>query len=460
MLIEKAKAQDWWEEAVQELREKAGEYLFNMWFSKLSCKESTQGQVTLFVPTALHAQRLNSAPFAALIKEVISRFNPHVQEITFEIAETEPQEQLFEVPIPTPIIERHIPSPEARRSSRPLFKLEFTFSSFVQGDSNEFALKLCRNVSESPGEKQLNPLVIYGKTGLGKTHLLHALGQQAWELKSADSIRLSCSAELMNEFATAARNKDIQKLFNNYKKHDLILIDDVQFIAGTKWMEERFTELIQTLRSHKKQVVLICDQPIQNLHWLHDSSPREFEHGMAAGIDLPDAALRLEILRSKMSASDVLSEEVLEFVAENFSSNIRELEGVLLKLLAHQEFFTSETNVEIAASILSDNFRDQSQSLTLEMIAAEVAHAFGVTSDHLKSTSRKKEFTLPRKVAMHLSSTMLDLTLHSIGIFFNRDYSTVHASLQSLAKLLRRDADLSDRIEQLRERLLQIKKQA
>lgn len=444
-----------WEDLRQQLREELGDYSFSMWCSQIQIIQYQNRELRLSVPTELHVKKVLQLYYDTLFKLFQPHF-PDLQTIEFECSSEPVQLQLLTSPAAPRFQEEELAGHSKPRPAPPFFE-RYTFQELVVGEANRLASEACRTVAQTPGGTIFNPLVIHGGTGLGKTHLLHALGSKAYELKTADNICIITSDTLLAEFSRATHSKNLAALFQRYGSYDLVLIDDIQSFVGVRWMEQQFSHLIFKLRQANIQMVVTCDQPIDQLKWLRSDSIERLRVGMAVVVGAPDSKHRLEILRHKNEKGPGFSDEVLEFIAENFSSNVRELEGVLLRLAAYQNTFTTECTLEVAQSILLDLCRDQQQKLTLEMIAHEVAHAFGLSTDHLKSASRLKEYVLPRKVAMYLAYQLLDQNQHSIGAHFNRNYSTVSSSIKSIDALLDLDGDLVDRIDQLRERLLIMK---
>ena len=409
-----------------------GAFFVNSWIGRAPLQLEADGTLKVRVPSASHVQRLTDPRIRGRLLEIASGLCPSALSVDFVVDPSLLAGAELRPPVVAAKIAPVHPEP-IRRRERPAFD----------------------EVSEAPGTAGLNPLVLHGGSGLGKTHLLHALGAQAWETRTAERVMLRTSEQLVVELI-----HDRDRAFADYRRADMLLVDDVQFLVGKVWMTQQFALLVQDLLARGKQVVAVSDKPIERLNWTDGAVAKAMAGGLTLQMEIPDRALRMEIIRAKMNMVDPgsrLSDEVMEFVAENEATDVRTLEGVLLKLTSYRSLFGRECTLELAQSILADRIRDSRSPLSLETVAAETAHAFGVTAEHLKGKSRLKEFALPRKVAMYLARILLDQTLHSIGFFFNRDFSTVSAALKSAEELLSVDPDLADRVETLRDRLVRLR---
>ncbi len=431
-----------------------GAFFVNSWIGRAPLQLEADGTLKVRVPSASHVQRLTDPRIRGRLLEIASGLCPSALSVDFVVDPSLLAGAELRPPVVAAKIAPVHPEP-IRRRERPAFDERYRFDTFVEGPANRMALSACRQVSEAPGTAGLNPLVLHGGSGLGKTHLLHALGAQAWETRTAERVMLRTSEQLVVELI-----HDRDRAFADYRRADMLLVDDVQFLVGKVWMTHQFALLVQDLLARGKQVVAVSDKPIERLNWTDGAVAKAMAGGLTLQMEIPDRALRMEIIRAKMNMVDPgsrLSDEVMEFVAENEATDVRTLEGVLLKLTSYRSLFGRECTLELAQSILADRIRDSRSPLSLETVAAETAHAFGVTAEHLKGKSRLKEFALPRKVAMYLARILLDQTLHSIGFFFNRDFSTVSAALKSAEELLSVDPDLADRVETLRDRLVRLR---
>lgn len=451
-----------WGRILDSWKESLGAFAYGTWIAGCSLlRETPDGTLVVGLASQFHCDYCRRMRERLLL--AAGEVRPGLASIEFEVdSSLVPPQPRPECPeIPSVRIEPVVPDQRAPRGERPPFRDGFTFAEFVEGEANEMALNACRQVAENPGAEGLNPLIVYGGSGLGKTHLLHALGRQAWETRAVERVAIRTVDQLVAGLAeTARRGLSVGQRFADYLRAGLVLVDDVQLLPKSGWVHDQFAELSRLLISRGVQLVVTSDKPLSELQWADPQRFRHMKEGMALEIGNPDSRLRLEILRQKLKTTcpDAgLSDEVLEFVSENDFGNVRELEGALLKLAFHGRMLGSECTIDIAQSILADSVRDSRQTLTLEMIAAETARCFGLTVEHLKSKSRRKEYVTARKVAMHLARTLLDQTLHSIGFYFNRDYSTVSSSIDTVEAAMALDPDFANRVERLRDRLVALR---
>ncbi len=340
------------------------------------------------------------------------------------------------------------PLPPERRVS-PLHT-GFTFSTFIVGPSNRFAQAACRSVAENPS-KSYNPLVLYGGVGLGKTHLLHAIGNLALE-RNPDLKALYISSEnFMNEMISVLRSGGDMRLFREkFRNSDLLLIDDIQFLAGKESTQEEFFHTFNDLHSHGKQIVATCDIPPREIN-LDERLRNRFEWGLVADIGRPDYETRLAILRRKaLAESRGVPTEVLEFLARTFTHNVRELEGAFIKILALGSILDREINLDLAKEALRDILKAQARPIGMELIQETVTNHFNLKLSDMKARKRTDAIAFPRQVAMYLSRELTPASLPEIGnAFGGRDHTTVIHAINKIEQKMRQDTDLAAVIEKL-----------
>jgi chromosomal replication initiator protein len=397
--------------------------------------------------------------------ELISSYAPialgEPMRVVFKVHEerkTRPQMDLFVAPPPTAAIkpdERQRPANSAPLSDR------YTFDNFVIGKSNELAAAAAQAVAQAPG-KAYNPLFIYGDTGLGKTHLMQAVAHDILTRKPETRIAFVGSEQFTNELVASIQGRKTQEFRRRYREIDLLLVDDVHFLKGKEATQEEFFHTFNALYEAGRQIVLTSDRPPSEIPGLEARLVSRFQWGMVADIDLPDLEHRIAILRKKAQVDHLeltIPEDVTRFIAENIRSNVRELEGSIIKLLAYASLRHRDITVDLAREALRDKLRPDGAgddgALTVRAIQEAVAREWGVTPDGLKSKTRTKTLTVPRQVAMHLTREMLGIQLVEIGnAFGGRDHSTVIHSLERVAEGLRDDPDFGLRVGRVR-RLLE-----
>lgn len=353
------------------------------------------------------------------------------------------------------------PSPTQGSSSSPPLSQRYTFDLFVIGKSNELAAAAAHAVSQAPG-KVYNPLFIYGDTGLGKTHLIQAIAHDTLERNSGTRITYVAAEQFMNELIGAIGERTVPDFRRRYREADLLLIDDVHFLKGRKEAtQEEFFHTFNALYEGGRQIVLTSDRPPSEIPGLEDRLKSRFEWGMVADITMPDFEHRVAILKQKAHVDRLeltIPDDVIHFIAEHVRSNVRELEGSIIKLLAYASLKHKDITVEVAREALRDKLRaiegleaEPNGKLTILTIQQAVAKEWGVTVDGLRSKTRTKTLTIPRQIAMYLARELLATQLVEIGnAFGGRDHSTVIHSIDKVHESITEDPDLKSRINRLR----------
>ena len=325
---------------------------------------------------------------------------------------------------------------------------KYTFDSFVSGKSNEFAYAVSNAASESPG-KLYNPLFIYGGVGLGKTHLLQAIGHHILERKPKTSLIYVSAEEFMNDLISSIKNKNTPEFRKKYRKADLLLMDDVQLLAGRIQTQEEFFHTFNELFQRNKQIVLTSDRPPKRLAQMEDRLVNRFEHGLIADVQPPDLELRIAILKKEAEDKEVeVTEEILAYIAERVESNIRELQGAFTRLVAYSSIEKSFITRELVDRILGDLIKFKKQKINVEYIKNLVADYYEVTVADLISKKRSNKITHPRQVAIYLIRTILDLPLQLIGEKFGgRDHTTIMHSISKIEDMMNRNLEFKNEIE-------------
>jgi chromosomal replication initiator protein len=356
----------------------------------------------------------------------------------------------------TPRMPRPAPGGGGAQASTPLNE-RYTFDRFVVGAGNEMAAAAAHAVAEAPA-RAYNPLFIYGGVGLGKTHLMHAIGNAVRARSPEKRIVYISSERFTNELVTAIQEGTMAEFRRHYRQIDLLLVDDIQFLENKERTQEEFFHTFNDLHDAQRQIVLTSDRPPKETG-LEDRLVSRFEWGLVTDIKAPDFETRVAILRNKVREDGLENpgEEVLRFIAENCRSSVRELEGAVIKLLAYASLTRREITLELAREALGGVLRTGAAEggvpsrLGPDGVRRRVAEEWGVTSELLQSKRRTKNLTVPRQVAMYLIKEMFDLPLVEIGrMFGGRDHSTVIHSIAKVEEELRADPALRQRVERLR----------
>jgi chromosomal replication initiator protein len=332
----------------------------------------------------------------------------------------------------------------------------FTFESFIVGPSNQFAYTAAKSVAENPG-KSYNPLFIYGGVGLGKTHLLQAIGNY---LKNTKKVIYVTSEQFMNEFKEHIRNQTMDRFQEKYRNCDILLIDDIQFLAGKDRTQEEFFHTFNELYQNKKQICLTSDRPPKKLYDLVDRLRSRFEAGLIVDIQPPELETKIEIIRKKCEINGIyLPNDIIEFIATKLDSNIREIEGMILKLNAMAKLLgIKDITLDFAKQALKEFIKDKKENITLEDIIELIAKEFNIKPSEITSKSRNKNIVTARRTAIFLAREFTKESTPTIAKYFGlKDHSAVSHAIKSFNKKLKDDNDFRIKIEELKNKI-QLKK--
>jgi chromosomal replication initiator protein len=357
----------------------------------------------------------------------------------------------FEAPL-TPTFDKGVPKPPAPETR---LNPKYAFETFVIGSSNRFPHAAAVAVAEAPG-KAYNPLLVYGESGLGKTHLLHAIGHYVRSLYTGVKVRYVSSEEFTNEFINAIRDDRQDRFKRRYRDVDVLLIDDIQFLEGKTQTQEEFFHTFNTLHNANKQIVLTSDRPPKRLEALEDRLRNRFEWGLITDVQPPDLETRIAILRKK-AAMDRLTAppDVLEFIASKIQTNIRELEGALIRVTAFANLNRQEVDMTLAEIVLKDLIPEGGEpEITAPLIIAQTAAYFGLSIEELTGPSRGRHLVMARQIAMYLCRELTDLSLPKIGAQFgNRDHTTVMYADRKINQLLAERRAVFNQVSELTNRI-------
>jgi len=334
---------------------------------------------------------------------------------------------------------------------------EYTFSKFVIGSNNRFAHAAAVAVAESPSNAY-NPLFLYGESGLGKTHLMHAIGHFISENNKKKKVMYVQSENFTNEFINAIKNNTSQKFREKYRKIDVLLMDDIQFIAGKKQTQEEFFHTFLTLYENKKQIVISSDKPPHKIETLEDRLKTRFESGLITDIASPDYETRIAILRKKsLDENIVVPDEVLEYISKNFVSNIRILQGALTRIIAYASLVDGIITLKLTETVLKDIINKQNEEeISIPIIITVVSKYFGITPKEMTSKTRSRNIAYPRQIAMYISRKHTNTSLPRIGKQFGgRDHSTVIHACDKIKTSIKRDKEVNRHVEEI-ERLISV----
>lgn len=335
------------------------------------------------------------------------------------------------------------------------FNPKNTFENFVVGDNNKFPHAAALAVAQAPG-KSYNPLFVYGGVGLGKTHLLHAIGQYVVHHKKHAKVAYVSSEKFTNEYIDAIQNNQLVRFRKKYRQTDVLLIDDIQFLAGKERIQEEFFHTFNALHDHHKQIVLTCDRPASEIQNLEHRLVSRFEWGLVTDLQPPDVETRVAILRKKEKSMGVeLPTEVLNFLAQRIRANIRRLEGALVRVASFASLTGKKVSIEIVEGLLRDVLNEEGRfTISIEVIQRRVADHFDLRLGDMTSKRRPEHIAFPRQIAMYLSRNLTDSSLNTIGeAFGGRDHGTVLHACRQVKDRMEIDASVRQAVNYLEDQL-------
>jgi chromosomal replication initiator protein len=448
-----------WKRLLDRARQELPDQTFQAWLEPTEALSIEGGTIFVGAPDQFTAD-WNDSKHAELLSSYAPIVLGHPLNVAFRVHEERKkrsQMDFFVAPPPTAVKPLQ---PQNGTSSPPLSE-RYTFDLFVIGKSNELAAAAAHAVSQAPG-KVYNPLFLYGDTGLGKTHLMQSIAHETLKRSPDTRITYVGTEQFMNELISSMLDRSGPEFRRRYRETDLLLVDDVHFLKGRKEAtQEEFFHTFNALYEAGRQIVLTSDRPPSEIAGLEARLVSRFQWGMVADIGLPDFEHRVAILKQKAQLDRLemtIPDDVIHFIAEHVRSNVRELEGSIIKLLAYASLKHKDITVDVAREALRDKLRaieglepDSSATLTILTIQQAVAKEWGVTVDGLRSKTRTKNLTIPRQIAMYLTRELLATQLVEIGnAFGGRDHSTVIHSLEKVQEGISADSQLKARINRIR----------
>ncbi len=369
----------------------------------------------------------------------------HENNLSFSIKQGSPLEQYENLPEEDHIKNKHISS----------FNPRYTFDTFVVGSCNRLSHAASQAVAESPA-RAYNPLFIYGGVGLGKTHLLHAIGQYTLIKHGFSRVFYFSSEKFTNEFINAIRDNKTLDFRNKYRNMDILLIDDVQFLAGKEQTQEEFFHTFNALHDNNRQLIISSDRPPKEIPTLEDRLRSRFEWGLITDLQPPDLETRTAILKKKSLSDGIdIPDQVIQYIAEKIVTNIRELEGALIRIVAYASLSESPITLDLTEAALQDIIFSRQKNITINYVTEVTAEAFNIKPEEIKSKKRTQDIALTRQVAMYLCRMLTDLSLPKIGEEFGgRDHTTVLHAFKKIEQMISNDNDFKHRIELIKNNIL------
>jgi len=438
-----------WKSVKDDLLNHYGEAIFSSWFSKLHLLEADNHKILLAVPTNFMRDWIKSN-YLPTIKQLWQHYSHGNQEIELTASPNLPEftNNTIILPPNDKVEEKPL---EENLGSSPL-DTRFTFENFVVGPPNQLAYAAAGAVAESKTAiAESNPLFLYGSVGLGKTHLMHAI---AWQIKKTHPERkvIYMSAEkFMYQFVRALRNKDVISFKERFRSVDVLMIDDIQFICGKDSTQEEFFHTFNALIDNNRQMVISCDRSPSDLDNVEDRIKSRLGWGLVADVHSTTYELRIGILQSKVEQMNIsIPQNVIEFLAGKITSNVRELEGALNKVVAHSTLIGREITLENTKEILRDLLRANERIVTVEEIQKKVANRYNVKVSDMSSNCRSRDVARPRQIAMYLSKILTPKSLADIGKKFGKkDHTTVIHAVKKIEELCDNDREFKEEVDLL-----------
>ncbi|MHB8904847.1 MAG: chromosomal replication initiator protein DnaA [Melioribacteraceae bacterium] len=443
-------AKDLWKECLSLIKENVPFITYNTWFLPIKPFELENSTLKIYVPNNFFIEWIEEH-YNTLINKTVSQVLGDSGRLVYVIYEE--KETAEEQTKETPSIGSATTAPQIiKRDYETYLNPRYTFENFIKGEGNQLARAAAMAVGDSPGQTSFNPLFIYGGVGLGKTHLIHAIGNKILEKDQNKRVIYISSDAFTVEFVEAIQSNTLNEFSGFYKSMDALIIDDIQFLVGKEKTQDLFFQIFNTLHQSGKQVILSSDKPPKDLKGLNERLISRFSWGLSADIQPPDFETRVAILKNKSEVYGInLSREIVEYIAQNISSNIRELEGCLIKLLANSSLNSKEIDFELVKKTVREVSTNKQVNISVELITKVVCEYFGVEENKLREKNRKKEVVLARQVAMYLSKQLTKSSLKTIGLHFGgRDHSTVIHSQTSIEELALKDPKMKEILDSLK----------
>ena len=423
---------DLWGQLLENLEGKINQQTFDTWLKPTQQISHEQGRLNIWVPSPVFSEWITKN-YRDQIRDALTELEVPEAEITF----VSPQDEGGQT-LPQPVAE---PAPE-RYAQPTAVNPRFTFDSFVVSSCNNFAHAASRAVAEKPSHAY-NPLYLYGGVGLGKTHLMHSIGNAMGTLFPGLRMMYLSAEGFMNELINAIRFEKTIDFKRKYRNVDLLLIDDIQFLAGKERTQEEFFHTFNALYDAQKQIVLTSDCTPREIPTLEERLRSRFECGLIADLQPPDLETKIAILRKKAEAERIdLPQDVALYVASKIRSNIREMEGALIRLIAYSSLTRRAIDLDLAKETLKGIFKEENRAITAESIQRFVSHYYQIKPSDLKLKNKASSVTFPRQVAMYLCKQLTDLSLPEIGKRFGgKHHSTVIHSIKKIANLRKEKQD-------------------
>lgn len=446
-----------WQAVLAEIELQIPRANFITWFKNTGILDKKDGTIIIYVPNNFSKEWLENK-YNKYILRALRNIDPDIKETNYVIRTENNNTNLMtgikKGKIDRVIFEEQMEFEELEINQETNLNPRYTFKNFVVGPSNELAHAAAMAVVHHPGTKY-NPLFIYGGTGLGKTHLVQAIGNEIIKLDKTKKVKYASSEKFVSEVVAAIRNQSMEELKNNYRKNDVLIIDDIQFIAGKEKCQEEFVNTFNALYENNKQIILSSDRPPKSISAVEERVRSRWEGGMIADIGYPEFETRMAILKAKLQEKNYsLPDEVLSYIANNIQKNIRELEGALNRVIAASRLNNGMITITETEKILSQIITGPKKTINFKHLIKVVSDFYDISEKDLLTRCRKKEIVKPRQIAMYLLRKELKSSFPFIGSKLGgRDHTTAIHACEKIEKEIRSDKNLYDEINLIKEKL-------
>ncbi|MDF2159240.1 chromosomal replication initiator protein DnaA [Algoriphagus sp. CAU 1675] len=460
-----------WNECLRVIEQHVNEQSFSTWFKPINPVKLEGTSLTIQVPSQFfyewlednYVQELKLAikttlgqsgrlEYAVVVDRGNSSNQPYV--VSYPQGNNGVKKNSATQPVEQKVTPFEMQSLGAEALTQSNLNPNYTFSTYIEGDCNRLARSAGFAVATKPGITSFNPLMVYGGVGLGKTHLVQAIGNEIKNGPENKFVLYVSSEKFVNQFMDAIKDGNVKSFTNFYMQVDVLIIDDIQFLAGKDRTQEMFFHIFNHLHQNKKQIIMTSDCPPRDLKGLEERLLSRFKWGLTADLQMPDFETRVAIIRRKMQSEGIfIPDDVVEYLAYTVDTNVRELEGILISLIAYASLDRVEISLELAKTVMKNIIKDIETEVGIDFIQKSVSEYYGIEAEDLKAKTRKKEIVVARQVAMYFSKEFTNHSLKSIGYHFGgRDHSTVIHAVHTVNDLMETDSSFRNSVNELKKK--------
>ena len=437
-----------WSQAFKRLKESLPDHAINTWFEPVVPVAIADGELILEVPNQFFYEWIDSH-YRQKISGALKDASNKKTKYRFIVSTQNQKKETDDLKVITKIAQQ-------KRQSTPNINKQYTFESFIEGTNNEFAKTAAQSVAAEPGKSSFNPLIIYGGVGLGKTHLLHAIGNRVAQNNPESNVVIVTSEKFTLDFVNSLRKNRTIEFAQQYRNSDVLLIDDIQFFRGKEQTQEQFFHTFNVLYQTGKQIVMTADKYPGEMKGLKERLLSRFQSGLSVDVQPPNFEIRVAILLDKAEQNGLdLDYDIIEFIAKHIKNNIRDLEGAIIRILAKSSLMNKEIDFGLVKDVIKERVGSSfSSDLSMEDIVRKVSDVSKVPENEIIGKSRKMELVEARQISMNLCRNIMGTSLNNIGVYFGgRDHTTVMHAVKTINKKRRTDFRLKKKVESLKQEL-------